>query len=88
MRCSSARSVASTPCFRHAAEQYRASGAADEGIVRPHDAHVRSACSASFAAASASVLIARPMPSSSSRGPCPFPAPARPAQVRLAASER
>lgn len=88
MRCSRARSVASTPCFRHAAEQYRASGAADEGIVRPHDAHVRSACSASFAAASASVLIARPMSSSSSCCSCPFPARAHPAQIRLAASER
>lgn len=51
------------PCFRHAAEHHFASGDADDGIRRPHDAQVRSACSASDAEASSAVLIARPMPS-------------------------
>lgn len=63
MRCSSARSVSSTPCFRHAAEHHFASGAMDDGIRRPHEAHVRSACADSDASASAAVLIARPMSS-------------------------
>ena len=54
--------MVSTRCLRHAAEHHFASGAADDGIRRPHEAQVRSACADSEASASAAVLIARPMP--------------------------
>lgn len=88
MRCSRARSVSSRPCRRQAPEHHFASGAADDGIRRPHEAQVRSACADSDAEASASVLIARPITPSSSSRPRGYTATTRPVQVRLAASER
>ncbi|VXC01708.1 hypothetical protein CURTO8I2_60034 [Curtobacterium sp. 8I-2] len=88
MRCSRARSVSSRPCRRQAPEHHFASGAAEDGIRRPHEAQVRSACADSDAEASASVLIARPITPSSSCRPRGYTATTHPAQVHLAASER
>lgn len=82
IRCSRARSVSSIPCLRQAREHHFVSGAADDGMRRPHEAQVRSACSDSDAVASVSVLMARPMaPSSSHRSR------QHTAQVRLAPSQ-